>query len=64
MDLYTLYELNFSLMYIHKLSLTEIQDMIPWERDLYVDRLGQYIEKQELERKQEELNRQSRIRRR
>jgi len=38
--------------------------MIPWERDLYVDRLGQYIEKQELERKQEELNRQSRIRRR
>jgi hypothetical protein len=64
MDLFTLYELNFSLMYIHKLSLTEIQDMIPWERDLYVDRLGQYIEKQELERKQEELTRQSRIRRR
>jgi hypothetical protein len=64
MDLFTLYELNFSLMYIHKLSLTEIQDMIPWERDLYVDRLGQYIEKQELERRQEELTRQSRIRRR
>lgn len=50
-------------MYIHKLSLTEINEMIPWERDLYVDRLGQYIEKQELERNQEEVNRQSRMRR-
>jgi len=50
-------------MYIHKLSLTEINEMIPWERDLYVDRLGQYIEKQELERNQEEVSRQSRMRR-
>ena len=50
-------------MYIHKLSLTEINEMIPWDRDLYVDRLGQYIEKQELERNQEEVSRQSRMRR-
>lgn len=50
-------------MYIHKLSLTEINELVPWERDLYVDRLGQYIEKQELQRNQEEVNRQNRMRR-
>lgn len=50
-------------MCIHKLNLSEINELIPWERDLYVDRLGQYIEKQELERNQEDLNRQSRMRR-
>jgi hypothetical protein len=63
MNLFTLYELNFTLMYIHKLSMSDIDGLIPWERDLYVDRLGQYLEKLDLERKQEELNRQNRRRR-
>lgn len=44
-------------MYIHKLSLSEIENMLPWERDLYVERLGQYLEKLELEARQNELNR-------
>jgi hypothetical protein len=57
MDLFSLYELNFTLLYIHKLSLSEIESMIPWERDLYVERLGQYLEKLELEARQNELNR-------
>ena len=63
MNLFTLYELNFTLMYIHKLSMSDVDGLIPWERDLYVDRLGQYLEKLDLERKQEELNRQNRRRR-
>jgi hypothetical protein len=62
MSLYSLYELNFSLLYIHKLSLTEIESMIPWERDLYVERLGQYLEKLELEANQAELRRSARRR--
>ena len=62
MSLYSLYELNFSLMYIHKLSLTEIENLIPWERDLYVERLGQYLEKLELEANQAELRRSARRR--
>lgn len=57
MNLFSLYELNFILMYVHKLGLNEIESMIPWERDLYVERLGQYIEKMELEARQNELNR-------
>ena len=49
-------------MYIHKLSLSEIENLIPWERDLYVERLGQYLEKLQLEANQAELNRASRRR--
>jgi hypothetical protein len=30
----------------HKYSLTELEDMIPWERDLYVTLLVQYIEEE------------------
>jgi len=33
----------------HKYSLTEIEDMIPWEREIYVSLLKDYI-KQENER--------------
>ena len=28
----------------HKYSLTELESMIPWERDIYVTLLIQYIE--------------------
>jgi len=42
----------------HKYSLTEIEDMIPWERDIYVDMLITYLKEQEEKRKQEEANRQ------
>jgi hypothetical protein len=31
----------------HKYSLTELENMIPWERDLYVAMLKQWIAEQE-----------------
>jgi hypothetical protein len=34
----------------HKYSLTEIENMIPWERDVYISLLVNYI-KEETERK-------------
>jgi hypothetical protein len=39
-------------MQYHKYSLTEIEDMIPFERDIYVAMLVQFLEeeKQRLER--------------
>ena len=37
---------NFSLMQHHKYSLTELESMIPWERDIYVSMLIQYIEEE------------------
>ncbi len=29
------FKLNFALMQHHKYSLTEIENMMPWERDIY-----------------------------
>lgn len=46
------YVLNFSLMQYHKYSLSEIEDMIPWERELYVSMLIDYIKKLEEKQKQ------------
>jgi len=31
----------------HKYSLTEIENMIPWERDLYITLLNNYIKEKE-----------------
>ena len=39
----------------HKYSLTEIENMIPWERDIYVGLLVNYIkEENEKERRRQE----------
>lgn len=45
--------MNFALMQYHKYSLREIEDMIPFEREIYVAMLIQYLEeeKQRLESK-------------
>ena len=37
----------------HKYSLTEIENMIPWEKDVYVTLLEQYIEEENLKNKQQ-----------
>lgn len=39
------YQTNFSLMQHHKYSLSDIDEMIPWERDIYVKMLIDYLEK-------------------
>lgn len=38
------YQTNFSLMQHHKYSLTELEEMIPWERDIYIKLLISYLE--------------------
>lgn len=35
-------------MYIQKQNLKDIEGMIPWERDLYVEQLRQHIEMENL----------------
>jgi hypothetical protein len=35
---------NFALTFHHKYSLTEIEGMIPWERDAYLKIISSYIE--------------------
>ena len=51
-DLESYYKLNFSLMQHHKYSLTEIEHMMPWERDIYLGLLNQYIEEENLKAQQ------------
>ncbi len=53
MDLENYFRLNFSLMQYHKYSLTEIENMIPWERDVYVELLKQHIEEEEIKQQQQ-----------
>lgn len=48
MDLESYFRLNFSLMQYHKYSLAEIENMMPWERDIYVILLKQHLEEEEL----------------
>jgi hypothetical protein len=51
-DLESYFKLNFALIQHHKYSLTEIENMMPWERDIYVGLLNQYIEEENLKAKQ------------
>jgi len=47
MDLEGYYKLNFALMQYHKYSLTEVENLIPWERDIYVTLLQQHLEEEQ-----------------
>jgi len=51
-DLASYFKINFALMQHHKYSLTEIENMIPWEKDVYVALLEQYIEEENLKAQQ------------
>jgi len=38
------YKTNFALMQHHKYSLSDIENMMPFERQVYVSLLTQYLE--------------------
>tara|TARA_Y100001937_G_scaffold54936_1_gene75692 strand:- start:16 stop:201 length:186 start_codon:yes stop_codon:yes gene_type:complete len=52
-DLESYFKTNFALMQHHKYSLTELENMIPWEREIYLTLLQQYIEEEKLKQQQE-----------
>jgi len=54
MNLEAYFKINFALMQHHKYSLTEIENMMPWERDVYVELLKQFIEEQKLEQQRQQ----------
>ena len=45
-NLESYYKINFALIQHHKYSLTEIENMIPWEKEIYLALLEQYIEEE------------------
>lgn len=47
MNLENYLRLNFALIQYHKWSLTEIEGLMPWERDIYVILLKNHLEEEE-----------------
>lgn len=47
------YYMNFNLMQHHKYSLDEIENMIPFEREIYVDMLKGYLEELKQQREKD-----------
>jgi len=41
----------------HKYSLTELENMIPWEREIYINMLLQYLEEENERLKQKQKSR-------
>ena len=56
MDLENYYRLNFALMQYNKYSLTEIENLIPWERDIYVGLLQAHLEEERLKEQQQRVS--------
>lgn len=53
LDIEHYFRLMFSLMKDHNFSLTEMEDLIPWEREIYIILLREWIkEENERQRKQ------------
>jgi hypothetical protein len=50
------YKTNFALIQHHKYSLTELENMLPWERDVYVNMLIQHLEEENEKLKQMQRN--------
>jgi hypothetical protein len=40
------YETNFALLHHHKYSLSELENMVPWEKSIYVSLLVKHIEEE------------------
>jgi hypothetical protein len=54
MDLEAYFRLNFALIQYHKYSLTEIENMMPWERDIYVELLKQHLKEEQEKQEQQQ----------
>jgi hypothetical protein len=54
------YKTNFALMQHHKYSLSDLENMIPWERYVYIDLLSDFLKKQEQDRRDREASMRAR----
>jgi|TARA_Y100000817_G_C16695958_1_gene472565 hypothetical protein len=52
------YKTNFALMQHHNYSLSELDSMMPWEREIYVGLLAEFLQKEK--EKQERENAKNR----
>ena len=56
-SVYNYYKTNFALMQHHKYSLTELENMMPWEREIYLGLLEEHVRKENerIEKEQAEM---------
>jgi hypothetical protein len=45
------FKTNFAMMQHHKYSLNELEEMMPWERFIYLDMLKEHIKKVDEQRR-------------
>lgn len=51
-----MYRTNFAMMQHHNYSLTELENMIPWEREIYIGMLIRHVrEENERLKKQKQI---------
>jgi len=53
-DLMSYYKLIFSMAQFHKWSITELENLIPFEREAFVTMLNQHIEEEEKKAKNQQ----------
>lgn len=61
-NLVNYYKVNFSMVQHHKYSLTELEEMMPFEREIYVTLLIDHIKKENEKAKEQEAKMKSRRR--
>ena len=47
------YDYNFSMIQHHQWSLSDLENLIPWERDIYVELLRAHLEEEKLKQQQQ-----------
>lgn len=52
------YQTNFALMHHHKYSLAEIENMMPWEKFIYIDMLKAHLQEEKDKARDAEAQRQ------
>ena len=50
------YKTNFALMQHHNYSLSELDEMMPWEREIYVGLLHEFLRKEKERLEKEKSN--------
>ena len=58
----TYFNTNFALMQHHHWSLTELENMIPWERYVYIGLLQEFLKLEEQKRRDQEAEMKARMR--
>ena len=61
-SLLNFYKTNFNLLHYHKYSLAEFDEMIPWEKQLYIKLLTDNIKEQNEKVKQLQMQNKNRRR--